>query len=191
MAIPVTLPGFSAPAAGFDDPMAMLDACHDRVRRSLARLERIAERAAAGRLDATVREAARDVLRYFDVAAPHHHEDEERHVFPRVLHACSDAALHDAVHMLQRQHAELRSLWDALRGPLLALADGDDAAFDGSARDAAARFVALYARHAAVEEAQVFPFVAARLDAAATAHIGAEMAARRGAARPTQKEPAR
>ena len=31
----IGLPGFSSPAAGFDEPFAMLDACHERVRRSL------------------------------------------------------------------------------------------------------------------------------------------------------------
>jgi len=35
--------------------------------------------------DARSRSAARDVLRYFDLAAPQRHDDEERHVFPRVL----------------------------------------------------------------------------------------------------------
>lgn len=180
MATPLTLPGFSAPAAGFDDPLAMLEACHERVRRSLERLERIGERAAQRRVDAAVREAAADVLRYFDIAAPHHHEDEERHVFPLVLGACADAAVCDAVRALQRQHDEMRSIWATLRGPLQALAGGNDAAFDAASRAAAAEFVALYRRHAAVEETLVFPFAAARLDEAALARIGAEMAARRG-----------
>jgi hemerythrin-like domain-containing protein len=181
MSAPLTLPGFSTPAAGFDEPMAMLLACHERVRRSLTGLGRIAERAAQGRVDAAVREAARDVLRYFDVAAPHHHEDEERHVFPLVLSSCGDAALRDAVHTLERQHVELRALWSLLRGPLEALAEGGDEAFDAPARDTAAQFIAVYERHAAIEETTVFPFAAARLDADALACIGAEMAARRGA----------
>jgi hemerythrin-like domain-containing protein len=181
MSLPVTFPGFSAPAAGFDDPMAMLEACHERVRRSLDRLGRIAGRAAQGQVDAAVREAARDVLRYFDVAAPQHHEDEERHVFPLVLAACGDAALQDVVHTLERQHLELRASWAALRGPLEALAGGRDEAFDAPARDVAAQFIALYERHAAVEETAVFPFAAVRLAADDLARIGAEMANRRGA----------
>lgn len=182
MASPLTLPGFAAPAAGFDAPMAMLEACHDRVRRSLDRLERIAERVVQGRVDTPVHEAAADVLRYFDLAAPHHHEDEERHVFPFVLASCADAALHDAVGALQRQHDELRALWAALRGPLEALARGDDgAAFDAAAQASAARFAALYRRHAALEESLVFPAAAAGLSADALERIGTEMATRRGA----------
>lgn len=181
MAIPVTLPGFSAPAAGFDEPMAMLQACHERVRRSLDRLTLVAAHAAQGRVDAAVRAAAADVLRYFDVAAPHHHEDEERHVFPLVLSACGDASLHDAVHTLRAQHVELRALWAALRGPLEAFANGRDEAFDAPARDIAAQFIALYERHAAIEDTAVFPFAAATLGADELERIGVEMATRRGA----------
>lgn len=180
MPTPLILPGFSAPAAGFDAPMEMLAACHERVRRSADRLLRIADRAASGRVDVTVRDAARDVLRYFDLAAPQHHEDEERHVFPCVLAGCGDAALRDAVERLQRQHVELHALWAALRGPLQALADGDGAAFDADARATAARFAALYARHAELEETLVFPAAAARLSADALVAIGTEMAQRRG-----------
>ena len=54
--------GFSPPAAGFDEPMAMLEACHDRIRRSLALLGRLCQRVAQGRVDAAVHAAAADVL---------------------------------------------------------------------------------------------------------------------------------
>ena len=36
-----SLPGFDAPAVGFEQPFEMLLACHDRVRRSLALLGRL------------------------------------------------------------------------------------------------------------------------------------------------------
>ena len=36
----VSLPGMRSPGAGFDQPFEMLDACHDRVRRSLDLLRR-------------------------------------------------------------------------------------------------------------------------------------------------------
>jgi hypothetical protein len=60
----------------------MLHACHDRVRRSLDLLGRVCERLVQGRVDAAVHDAAADVLRYFDRAAPQHHEDEEAACLP-------------------------------------------------------------------------------------------------------------
>ncbi|HEX6706056.1 MAG TPA: hemerythrin domain-containing protein [Albitalea sp.] len=168
---------FPTPAAGFDDPLAMLDACHDRVRRSLELLRRICERVEAGRVDADVRAAATDVLRYFDIAAPHHHEDEERHVFPAVTNAPEVIArLHD-------EHREMSALWAELRVPLSALAGGDATAFAAQAIALAARFRALYEQHAKTEEDLIFPAAAAELDAGALRRIGDEMATRRGATR--------
>lgn len=180
---PRPVPGFDSPAAGFDQPMAMLHACHDRVRRSLDLLDRLAARVAQGRIDGAVRDAARDVLRYFDIAAPQHHEDEERHVFPRVLAGAASPAIEAAVRRLQADHAAMRETWSALRGPLEALANGDDAAFDGAAQAHAARFRALHADHLRTEDTLVFPHAASLLDEAALRAAGDEMAARRGAVR--------
>jgi hemerythrin-like domain-containing protein len=178
-----SLPGFSSPAAGFDEPMEMLLGCHDRVRRSLQLLERLCERVAEGRIGETVRDGARDVLRYFDQASPQHHEDEERHVFPRVLAASPSPAVRAAVLQLQEDHRRMERQWARLRTPLAALAAGRDAAFGRAQIEAAARFCALYEAHLRTEEAIVFPVAAALLDAQALQAIGEEMAARRGVPR--------
>jgi hemerythrin-like domain-containing protein len=158
----------------------MLEACHDRIRRSLDLLGRICDRVAECRIDAAVHEAAGDVLRYFDRAAPHHHEDEERHIFPCVLEGTADPALRAAVLRLQEDHIAMEKQWAALRTPLAALAAGHAQAFGAPHIAAARRFIALYADHAQTEEALVFPPAAAALDEAALQRIGADMAARRG-----------
>ena len=108
------LPGFSAPAVGFDTPFEMLEACHERVERSLRLLTRLAEHLDRQGWDDPARRAASDVLRYFDVAAPLHHEDEERHVFPAAL-AAQDAAITAAVHRLQQDHQDMHRAWQAVR----------------------------------------------------------------------------
>ena len=61
----------SSPAVGFDQPFEMLEACHERVERSLGLLLRLAEHLVSHGADEQARDAARDVLRYFDLAAPH------------------------------------------------------------------------------------------------------------------------
>ncbi|RZI95944.1 MAG: hemerythrin domain-containing protein, partial [Rubrivivax sp.] len=92
----ITLPGHRAPAAGFEAPFEMLGACHERVERMLALLARLQQHVLARGWDESVASAARDVMRYFDLAAPLHHEDEERHVFPPLL-AGDDAVLRRVV----------------------------------------------------------------------------------------------
>ena len=107
MATRVSLPGMHTPGAGFDQPFEMLDACHDRVRRSLDLLARLRSYLRDKGCDDSARQAARDVLRYFDMAAPLHHEDEERHVFPPLLAQTGDAPLLALVRQLQRDPSEI------------------------------------------------------------------------------------
>lgn len=83
--------GFNAPAVGFEAPFDMLEACHERVRRSLALLNRLVTWVDEHGHDDMSRSAASDVLRYFNLAAPLHHQDEELHVFP--LLSCGDDAV--------------------------------------------------------------------------------------------------
>ena len=162
----------TVPAVGFDAPYELLSACHERVERSLQLLLRL-QHHLEGRDhgDETSREAARDVLRYFDIAAPHHHDDEERHVLP-LLRQHGQGALADR---LAAEHQQLQAAYQALRPGLVALRDdGLRPRFDGWQA-----FAQAYRQHIALEEAEAYPPTRAASDAAALARMGAEMAARR------------
>lgn len=162
----------AGPAVGFDQPFEMLAACHDRVRRSLDLLLRLQAHVAQRGVDAQARDAAADVLRYFDRAGPAHHEDEERHVLPR-LRAKGLAELAERLHA---DHVEMTRLWAGLREPLLAWARGEAAALEEAAVQ---RYTELYAAHMGAEDAQAFEAARNGLDDEALAAMGAEMAARR------------
>lgn len=185
MTSPLTL--HAAPAAGFDEPFEMLVACHGRVRHMLALLQRLAAHLAQTGCDEQARQAARDVMRYFDLAGPAHHEDEERHLFP-ALRATGDAALAALVARLQQEHLAMAGLWAEVRGDLLRVAAGgapDVAGIPGAQSQSQARwaaFAALYDGHIEAEEDLAYPAAQALLDAATTAAMGREMAQRRGAA---------
>lgn len=173
------LPGFESPAIGFDQPFEMLEACHDRVRRSLALLDRLIDHIDAHGHDAQSCSAAADVLRYFDLAAPQHHLDEERHVFP-VLDLSNDAALQAAVTGLRSDHARMEALWAHLGAALgvwaLPVASGDVSV---ELREYAKEFGQLYGAHLRTEESIVFPAARARMDAARLAQMSVDMQRRR------------
>jgi len=174
-----SIPGFDAPAVGFEQPYEMLAACHERVQRSLDLLGRLLDHVEKNGHDAQTRSAAADVLRYFDLAAPLHHADEETHVFPLLL-AQGDAALRATVQQLQAEHAALGELWTLIRQPLLRWREsGATDQPDAALRAAAERFRALYAGHIRNEEGLVFPAARAAMDDATQASMGAEMQARR------------
>lgn len=182
----VNLPGFNTPAVGFEQPFAMLEACHERVQRTLALLQRLREHVQAlGAADEPARQAARDVLRYFDVAAPLHHEDEELHVFPRLL-ARGEPDVVALVQRLQHDHVCMAADWAVARKPLQALAEGRQATFADGDNAVFERFAARYGSHIAGEESMAYPAAQVLLAPADAASMGQEMAARRGAPAPVK-----
>ena len=129
--------------------------------------------------DADSRSAARDVLRYFDIAGPHHHEDEERHVFPP-LQQHADALVRDAVVQLQADHVQMHDQWQRLRAVLLAWRDAEPApAITDADRTLVRDFVAAYQRHIPLEESVVYPAARPLFSPAELERIGTEMAQRR------------
>jgi hemerythrin-like domain-containing protein len=169
------LPGENEPAPGYDDPLGMLAACHRRIERQLATLDRLQRHLAAHGCDADARAAATGILRYFDTAAPHHHADEEESIFPRLLAA--DPSARALAGTILGEHAQLAANWQRLR-PVLAAVAGGEAAELSAALVAEVR--AAYAAHIALEESALIPLAARTFDAATLAMVGSEMAARRG-----------
>lgn len=171
----------SGPSAGFDQPFEMLQACHARMERSLDLMERLGRHLQAHGCDAQARSAAADVLRYFDVAAPLHHQDEELHMLPQ-LRAQGQAGL---AARLRADHQVMEHDWGRLRPSLLAVRDGmPDTAALPAAVARWTQFAALYRRHLAAEEAHAFPVARRCLSAQQLQAMGEEMAARRGATPP-------
>lgn len=174
----ISLPGHHAPGTGFEEPFEMLAACHERVTRMLNLLARLREHLAQKGWDASVGQAAQDVMRYFDQAAPKHHDDEERHVFPALL-AAPDTGLHAVVRRLQQDHLDMAAAWARARPVLASLQDGS-ATFDAAAEQVLSDFASLYDRHVVDEDTLVYPAAQRSLSAADIEAMSADMMARRG-----------
>ena len=171
-----------SPGAGFDQPFEMLDACHDRVRRSLDLLRRLRDylRGHGHGCDDSARQAARDVLRYFDIAAPLHHEDEELHVFPPLLAQEHDAPLVTLVRQLQRDHVRMAERWATARGPLQAMADGQLPAFSAEHEAALDGFAECYTHPLRQADDSNHPPPRPLRQRVPQSAMGQEMARRRG-----------
>lgn len=179
---PESLPGLPRPAAGFDAPLDMLAACHQRLQHQCRTLRRLVPHVAAHGADAQAQEAATAVMRYFDRAAVDHHADEEQDLFPALLEAMagSDAVcLRELTTALTQQHHDLHAQWQALRGTLARIAAGDTVTLDAARVEA---FVAANLQHMAREEAELLPMAARLIDDTALQHIGSAMRHRRGIA---------
>ena len=174
------VPGAPA-AATFEDPHSLLRACHERVLHMAGLLDKLLPHVRSQGADEQARQAATDVLRYFDLAAPHHHEDEERHLIP-VLLASGHAQQMACAHTLLNEHAAMSAQWQRLRPALQALTNGQADGWLGMS-DAVTAFTALYRQHVVHEEGVAYPAAFAVLSAATIQAIGEEMAVRRGAQR--------
>ncbi len=178
----ISLPGHLSPSAGFDAPFDMLTACHERVIRTLALLERLRQHMDKVGIDADAVDAAKDVMRYFDIAAPRHHEDEELHVFPALL-AVDDTSLHDVVHKLQQDHKDMECAWIQARKVLAKLTDVDrqisNSRFSDADQVALSAFSELYDQHIELEESLVYPAAIQRLSNDALQVMGEDMMKRR------------
>ncbi|MBM3115895.1 hemerythrin domain-containing protein [Jeongeupia naejangsanensis] len=166
---------FASDAVGFDTPIAMLIACHDRVRHYAGLLPKLAGHVAIHGADAEAARAALAILRYFDVAVPLHHQDEDDDVFP-LLRERGDAALRARVDEIAAEHDALGLQWQTLRPALQALAVGLAATLDAGVVQA---FAQDYPAHAAREERELYPHATRLIGADEMAGIGRTMAARR------------
>jgi hemerythrin-like domain-containing protein len=170
-----------APAATASSAFGVLDECHRQTLAALDKLDAIVDRLEAG-VDASIRTLAAEVVRHFSITARHHHEDEERHVFPKLL-ANADAETEQNIRRLQQDHHWLEEDWWELEPHLDAVARGQnwyDAAF---LRDGVTVFTALSRDHMELEETFLYPEARARTGAVEAQAMGREMAARRRAAR--------
>jgi hemerythrin-like domain-containing protein len=169
----------SSPAAGFEEPFGMLAACHERMDRMLRLLARLRGHVRAQGNDAQARQAARDVMRYFDMAAPQHHLDEELHVFPPLLEG-GDPALAAVVRRLQQDHLAMEARWKAAREVLALLAQGEVDRLGEEDESRLDAFAGLYAEHVRAEEDIAYPAAERALDATRRSAMGEEMSRRRG-----------
>lgn len=179
----VALPGHRAPAVGLEAPFEMLVACHERVQRSLALLGRLQQYLIDKGLDEDARQAARDVLRYFDLAAPLHHQDEELHVFPPLL-AGPDTALHAVVRKLMQDHQHMEQAWGQARAVLHTITDAPAATWQALTPAQTAQldhFASLYGQHIQDEERIVYPAAQTVVQGDALQVMSHDMVQRRGA----------
>jgi hemerythrin-like domain-containing protein len=168
-----------APAPTFEQPFEMMQACHERLERMLVLLDKLQAHLPAHGADLQAQQAARDVMRYFDQAAPQHHRDEELHVFPPLL-AQGEPRTVAVVQRLQEEHRRMEAQWIAARAILARIADGTLHQLAAGERQALADFAGLYAAHIEAEEDTAYARARGLFDAEGLAAMGREMMERRG-----------
>ncbi|HEY0838813.1 MAG TPA: hemerythrin domain-containing protein [Vulgatibacter sp.] len=158
-----------------DDPLALLEACHVRIRKFSA-----LALAAGSRDDVSDderRDACEKVERYFSIALPLHVRDEEDSVLPRLQG--TDPEVDRALEVMEAQHegheARLAALLAAARA---VREDPADRGRRGALAAAAQILVDEFETHLKLEEAILFPAIA-RLPPEVKVEVFAEARSRR------------
>ncbi|SEA64683.1 hemerythrin domain-containing protein [Paraburkholderia sartisoli] len=166
------------PAPSFDEPVEMLKACHERIAAQCVTLGKLEAYLPLHGADTQAQQAARNIMRYFDVAGPHHHADEEQDLFPMLIEAGRrlDSPVTERIATLLGEHRFLEAAWVRLRAVLADIAQGKARPLERVSVD---DFVGAYRSHMAVEESHILPFAEACLDQQQLDRLSAAMVARR------------
>jgi hemerythrin-like domain-containing protein len=173
----VILPS-SARAPSFDDPLEMIQACHEKILRQCDTLRKLGPHLDEHGCDEAAQQAAQGILRYFDTAGMFHHQDEELDLFP-TLRACENtdqAHLQALLERLLAEHIVMMSAWNELRVVLLTLAGGTGTLLNAELSE---RFIGYHTAHIEIEEAELIPLAARTLSMQQLEPMGKRMAQRR------------
>lgn len=167
-------------APDFDQPIAVLKHCHDRIRKQLATLDKLLAHLPEFGADEQARQAAGAVLKYFEKAAHLHHDDEEQDLIPmlRAVAQGEDAATLQALApVILQDHKDMDAIWQDLHEQLTAIAEGGSTVLSASAVQ---RFSQRYLSHMEREEGTMAPMALRLFSPEQMAQLGKAMQARRG-----------
>ncbi|OAM26653.1 cation-binding protein [Eikenella longinqua] len=162
---------FNTQSVTFEQPTAMLRACHGKVQRFCGQLNMLEGYLKQHGYNNVADQSIAQIRHYFNVAAPLHHQDEEEDFFPLLLRHAPEAR--PLIQALEAEHDTLHRNWDELNQHLASLADGIPLN-----PELIARFTAGYDFHIPREE-QLFKLGEQKIPQAELQAIGKRMAARR------------
>lgn len=168
------------PAPGFDQPVAVLKHCHDRIRKQLETLDRLQKHLQQEGHTVDAQQAATAILRYFNQAAQQHHADEEEDLLPMLAQTATgdDAAvLSQMAPQILDEHQQMAGYWGSLEPQLQAVAQSNGSSLSA---DEVQRFAELYARHMEREEGTIAPMAKRLFSAGQMKQLGDAMRIRRG-----------
>jgi pyridoxamine 5'-phosphate oxidase len=167
-------------APDFDQPIAVLKHCHDKIRKQLSTMQKLLPHLAEFGADFDAKQGASAVLKYFDEAAPKHHADEEEDLLPML----QSVAVADDAQTLARllpeilqEHEQMEALWDDIARQLRLVASGDSRELS---TEAVQRFADLYSTHMEKEEGHIAPMAKRLFSDEQMTKLGCAMKQRRG-----------
>ena len=163
-------------APDFSNPVGLLLACHEKLRRHCQLLVDLCSYLESHTPDKNAQTACENINRYFSVSAIHHHQDEEQDLFPLLL--ASPKLTQDITELigkLKLDHFEMDKYWLKFE-PLL---KNNDLVTLAIMTNQARRFQYGYEQHISLENNFLLPVVEKLLTDEQIHMLGQNMKARR------------
>ena len=160
---------------GFDDPIGLLRACHDRMLDHCELLEKLVVHLSEHGVDTEAKQVISNIQRYFTTSAVHHHQDEEENLFPLLNR--QSLKFTDLIFRLNNEHKKLNNLWELVQSDLRSpssLANNTD--FSNHVEN----FCSHYREHISLENENLLPTAQQFISARQLEDMGRAMANRRG-----------
>ncbi|MDX2503695.1 MAG: hemerythrin domain-containing protein [Gammaproteobacteria bacterium] len=168
-------------SAAFERPLDLLSSCHEKILHFSSALLKLSTTLKCEGWSGNLVTSAEQISRYFNIAGPEHHKDEEMHLFPAIIALDPEftkpetAELVQLINRLIKEHVESDVLWASLNSMLQEKTED----FANLYR-LAGQFEAEMRRHVIIENEQIFPFAKAHISATEFKKMGAAIAQRRG-----------
>ena len=168
--------------ADFSHPMTLLKSCHEKILYFSTALLTLSEKLQQEGWNEQSKISAEQIRRYFNIAAPEHHKDEELHLFPAII--ALDPGLQNPdikaqlnlINQMVKEHVETDALWDKLDQML----EGQSKNTLDDLNALAIQFATNLSQHAETENNEIFPFAEQHIDDATFKKMGKAIAKRRG-----------
>lgn len=170
---------FMHAAPDFSDPLGLLAACHGRIEAQCATLLRLPDHLRQHGTDEQARQAAVKILKYFNSAGKHHHEDEENDLFPLLIEIATSenyGHLLTLIVELQNEHLKMELAWQELTFFLEKIAVNQHINPDHLP---VTHFAELYRSHIARENQHIFSYARQKLSMEQLSTLGLNMMTRR------------
>ena len=165
----------------FESPLELLDSCHDKILQYSSALYKLTQALPAEGWTKQLETSADQIRRYFNVAGPEHHLDEEKHIFPAIIALDPQFTNPESLEMLHvinrliKEHVETDVLWESLDNMLSERSEDFE-----TLEELAQQFAEDMIEHATIENDVIFPYVKKHLSEKDLKKIGSDIAKRRG-----------
>lgn len=164
--------------ASFEDPLGLLTSCHDKIIHFSSTLYKLSTLLRQDGWSEELSTTAKNIRRYFNIAGPEHHLDEEQHLFPAII-AYDLKSEHQEIITLINQmikdHVESDALWEKI-DLLLSQQSNDFKQLEKLSE----QFEKSMHEHAELENSIIFPFAKTHISEKEFKKMGKAIAERRG-----------